>query len=291
MIIPCEYSCHEPGFYAQREEYEEYFRITKNGKKGIINIEGNVLVPFEYDYMDCYVDAGVYASPYDSKTFLIVKKDKKWGVINLENEILLPFDYDCISYLDIYAGGWAGMESGFLKIEKNGKVGVAKIFKDTVLRLVHDCMFEDVRIINEFGEIEVKISNRWQQMPNENSYYTIENGVFFNKDKTILIECVLYKHGGDYIIPDSVTEIGESAFVLCGELTSVAIPNSVTKISDYVFCGCRLPSIMIPASVVEIGRDAFLEHWAANSPIFVSVDPDNPVFTNENGKLKRKDNL
>ncbi|MBR3951275.1 MAG: leucine-rich repeat protein [Bacteroidaceae bacterium] len=37
---------------------------------------------------------------------------------------------------------------------------------------------------------------------------------------------------GEVVIPDSVTEIGSSAFEGCTGLTSVVIPNSVTE------CNC-----------------------------------------------------
>ena len=40
------------------------------------------------------------------------------------------------------------------------------------------------------------------------------------------------------IIPNSVTSIGEGAFLGCSGLTSVTIPNSVTSIGDYAFLGC-----------------------------------------------------
>ncbi len=39
-------------------------------------------------------------------------------------------------------------------------------------------------------------------------------------------------------IPDSVTKIGCEAFVSCSNLTSITIPNSVTSIGDYAFYNC-----------------------------------------------------
>ena len=71
-----------------------------------------------------------------------------------------------------------------------------------------------------------------------NSEYASENGVLFNKIKSLLIS---YPGGktGEYIIPDSVTSIGEWAFVYCDGLTSLTIGNSVTSIGDYAFQGCR----------------------------------------------------
>ena len=62
----------------------------------------------------------------------------------------------------------------------------------------------------------------------------------------------------EYIIPNSVTTIGDYAFSGCTSLSSVTIPNSVTTIGDYAFSGCTsLSSITIPNSVTTIGEDAF----------------------------------
>ena len=59
-------------------------------------------------------------------------------------------------------------------------------------------------------------------------------------------------------IPNSVTYIGSSAFSDCSGLTSVTIPNSVNSIDDYVFSGCSgLTSVTIPNSVTGIGSNAF----------------------------------
>ncbi|MGN1418891.1 MAG: leucine-rich repeat protein [Acutalibacteraceae bacterium] len=92
-----------------------------------------------------------------------------------------------------------------------------------------------------------------------NSYYSSdETGVLFNKNKTALIQ---YPTGNDrtyYDIPDSVTNISESAFCNCLGLTSITIPNSVTDIGYYAFYGCAgLISVKIPDSVTNIGNNAF----------------------------------
>ena len=92
----------------------------------------------------------------------------------------------------------------------------------------------------------------------DNPDYCSEEGVLFNKNKTTIVQYPSGKQQDIYTIPNSVTSIGNGAFVYCTALTSVIIPNSVTHIEDEAFFGCSgLTSIEIPNSVVSIGERAF----------------------------------
>ena len=72
-------------------------------------------------------------------------------------------------------------------------------------------------------------------------------------------------------IPDSVTRISGGAFAHCTSLTSVTIPDSVTYIGDYAFSHCTsLTSVTIPDSVTYIGDYAF---WECTSLTSVTI-PD-----------------
>ncbi len=85
-----------------------------------------------------------------------------------------------------------------------------------------------------------------------------ENGVLFDKDKTRL---VLYPAGctaTEYVIPDGVINIADSAFENSIYLTNVVIPNGVEKIGDDAFNGAeQLTSINMPDSVTRVGDRAF----------------------------------
>lgn len=65
---------------------------------------------------------------------------------------------------------------------------------------------------------------------------------------------------GNVVIPKSITNIGNNAFLFCSHLTSVTIPNSVTNIGDNAFLFCdKLKSVIIPVGVMSIGNHAFSE--------------------------------
>ena len=91
----------------------------------------------------------------------------------------------------------------------------------------------------------------------DNAFYYSLDGVLFDKEQTTLVRYPEAKEG-NYIIPDSVTSIGDYAFYGCDSLTSVTIGDSVTSIGKYAFYDCdSLTSVTIPDSVTAIGKDAF----------------------------------
>ena len=79
-------------------------------------------------------------------------------------------------------------------------------------------------------------------LPNDESIVTIGDCAF-----------TLCENLTSIIIPNSVTTIGYSAFEDCSSSTSIIIPNSVTAIGNSAFFNCfKLTSIMIPDSVTAI---------------------------------------
>ena len=68
------------------------------------------------------------------------------------------------------------------------------------------------------------------------TYFQNDDVCLFNKDKTAIVSRI--KDCVNYIIPNSVTYIGDYAFGGCKSLQSITIPNSVTSIGDGAFCGC-----------------------------------------------------
>ena len=99
--------------------------------------------------------------------------------------------------------------------------------------------------INDYNLTSINVDSN-------NPNYSSENGILFNKDKTILIQCPSGKQSS-YTIPTSVVSISSSAFRECRYMTSIDIPNGVTTIENFAFLNCqKLQSIKFPENITKI---------------------------------------
>lgn len=90
----------------------------------------------------------------------------------------------------------------------------------------------------------------------EASDFVIENGVLVEYNGP----------GGDVVIPNGVTAIGDSTFAKCHTISSVTIPYGVTSIGNDAFFQCsKLAEVSIPGSVTTIGNYAFSQCWSLTS--------------------------
>jgi len=75
-----------------------------------------------------------------------------------------------------------------------------------------------------------------------------------NYSGDIIIPEIVKYNGAEYI----VTCIGYRAFFRCSEMTSIVLPNSVTRIVNNAFYGCQgITSITIPSNIENIEQNTF----------------------------------
>jgi hypothetical protein len=86
----------------------------------------------------------------------------------------------------------------------------------------------------------------------------------------------------DVTIPSSVVTIAYQAFLGCEQLKSVTIPSSVTSIGINAFAYTGLTSVKVPASVTSIGDAAFVGCSALTE---IAVDPTNSDYSSVSGVL------
>ncbi len=122
---------------------------------------------------------------------------------------------------------------------------------------------------------------------NNKNYKSID-GNLYSKDGRTLIQYAIGKTETAFTIPDSVTNIGSSAFWGCYSLTSITLPDCLTSIGQYAFYGCEyLRSINIPNGVTNIDQNAFAGCALLTSVYYkgtenewsnISIDSDNNFF-------------
>ena len=116
--------------------------------------------------------------------------------------------------------------------------------------------------------------------------FIYEDNVLFNKDKSKIISFRNLAISS-YIIPSSVTSIGDGAFEGCSSLRNIAIPSSVTSIGKSAFSGCSsLKYISIPKSVICLNGNPFYG-WNGKleclSPYFIYEDE--VLFNKDKSKI------
>ena len=124
--------------------------------------------------------------------------------------------------------------------------------------------------------------------------YIYEDDILFNKDKSRIIS-FRNQNIESYVIPSSVTNIGDRAFSGCRSLSEIVIPSSVTSIGNRAFSRCSsLKYISIPKSVIGLNGNPFAE-WNGKleclSPNFVYED--DVLFNRDKSKIIsfRKQNI
>ena len=105
------------------------------------------------------------------------------------------------------------------------------------------------------------------EVDKNNAYYkSIEGNLY---DNETLIQYAIGKTDTTFVIPESVTSIGNYAFYSCHSITNIVIPDCITNIGKSTFEYCTsLTSIKIPDLVTSIGKGAFYHCSSLASVIF-----------------------
>ncbi len=120
-----------------------------------------------------------------------------------------------------------------------------------------------------------------------NADYCSVDGVLYTKDMQTLVAYPVGRTDEVFEISDSVTSIGDSAFLSSILLKQIKIPDSVISVGGWAFAGCStLERIMFPKSVASVGSMVF---YGCSSVTEISVDPDNAAYCSVDGVLYTKD--
>lgn len=146
LIISCTGNSPESKFDLSKANisYQEFDKETgwkrvlliKPNKWGFITKEGEIKIPFVYDFVNPFENGIAYTENVNKKFF-----------INLKNEIVIKADYD---KMEIFSNGLA-------VVEKNNKVGYINLEGQIVIPLKYD----KARYFGQNGLAEVSLNKKW----------------------------------------------------------------------------------------------------------------------------------
>jgi len=207
--------------------YDKYTNLAaaeKNGKWGIIDRIGNVIIPFMYDaFGGTSIATGEYKKEYIYNYIVSMEYNGKWGTVDLYNEPLLPFinnsKNDCF-----------GTNSSDKKIIKEIKRNISLGVDYTkAMQKVYCATFEcGAYLKNEMDHAIPKIENgrwgiasgeKWLTMPKYDSCIKIEGknrflvsldnkyGLIDNDGHSVIFDCsysLMDVHGLKTLIKDGI---------------------------------------------------------------------------------------
>lgn len=132
----------------------------------------------------------------------------------LSGSITIPEEYEGRMVTSIAENAFRGSEITSITIGK----GITKIGKSALA------------VCLDLASIVVDV---------DNAYFTSEDGVLFNKDKTQLLYYPSAAKSKSYTVPQSVTRIENDAFCCNDNIVSVTVPDSVKVIRPAAFTDCK----------------------------------------------------
>ena len=227
-------------------------------------------------------------------TFIVASDNKKYsskdGVLLSDNGSVLciyPYGKKDISYR---------VPDGVTLITKHGiqnplylkTLNLNEVHKLNYNAILNCDQLTEVTIPNSMEELEggfMYCKSVTKYIVEDNSNYSSDDGIVFNKAKTALMLFPAAKtvENGEYKVPSGVNKIGQNAFSGCSTVKSLSIPQSVenigmcaframvnlesitfeeesniTKFDEGIFYGTnKLKKITLPTSLKTINKDAF----------------------------------
>ena len=188
--------------------YEEsVLKVQKDGKYGLINMNGNLILPAEYDKIEAVL--GV-------KNVFVTVKDSKQGIVNNIGNTIIDNKYVEIKALTNKT------ENGFIVKAEDGKYGVINYDKTKAL----DTIYDDIKNIYGNNMYAVKEAGVWKIVNTDGEKF-LENS--FEDVKSINLENVIVKKDGKYGV---LTINGETVIEPTYEEMTFAFTNTYIAKKD-----------------------------------------------------------
>ena len=237
------------------------------GKEGEINSIPDTVTSMEIVYCDKITSVTVPQNVTYISDMNAVGSKMFYGCSNLK-EINVDEDNQTYSSVD---GLLYDKEKNILLLCPEGREGIVDSIPNSVLE-IEAYAFEKCKYITQICVPEsVKSIQRSEgfyfdgcenleilQVDKNNLLYSSVDGILYDKQQKQLIFCPIAKAGKVNSIPESVVEIGDSAFLNCSKITFVSLPESTVSVGQVAFEGCTsLEEVIFPEGLTKISYGAF----------------------------------
>lgn len=140
---------------------------------------------------------------------------------DVQNGVLISYN-GCADNINIPEGVTRIANGAFYAARNNYKnIGIAGIILPSSLRHIDENAFSNLLVPwVAFGISEY------------NEHFSVQDGVLFNKDKTLLIKYPIDKQDFEYAVPDTVKQISPNAFKYARNLRKLVLPSSLENIGE-----------------------------------------------------------
>lgn len=150
--------------YDTGDFYEGMAEVYKDGKRGFINENRELVVPIEYDMVERYINgiarvkkdkqwfiidksgnkiSGAFDSMYNFGNYVLAGRNEKLGVLNSNGDTIVPFEYDSDSYVMTH-GYSDNFKDGYFILSKNNKYGVVDKNNNVIIPFNHSMVYGSI---------------------------------------------------------------------------------------------------------------------------------------------------
>lgn len=176
--------------------------------------------------------------------------------VSMDNTVNVPDEIDGYKVTSIYRNAFYACEAKNIILPETVKSIGENAFSSIVesITISGSCVSIDSTepFLNCSSLKEINVTE------NGDGDFSSENGVLYNKDKTILLAYPVQKSDKSFTVPKSVTEIGLSAFCYNEYLEDIDLSNTEI-IGNYAFEACpNIKSVKFSDNLKVVGTHAFI---------------------------------
>lgn len=183
--------------------------------------------------------------------------------VAIDDTITVPEEIDGYKVKSIYKGAFLNNEASAIILPETVETIGEAVFSEYVQSITISGNCTSI----EGNEPFISCTNLKEINVTEggSGTYSSQDGVLYNKDKTVLIAYPVMKEDKEFKVPSTVTEIDISAFCYNTYIENVDL-SSVSIINSYAFEGCtNLKDVTFGNNLNTVGNDVFLENTSLMS--------------------------